>query len=498
VGESVKTYAAGRTASHDWTPDLGSVAIAGGALVLAAAVVVGRGVQPAAALLIVLSAVIAWHRWMFSWYVLLCGVIGVVLFVPVGRYSMAIPLPFGLELYRVAVALVLLIWIASLLIDPSVRLRRTPLDAPVVLIVVASLSSVAVNFGRVAPLATAVLKALTLFLSFIIFYYFVSSVVKTVAGVIVITKFLVSGVAIVAFFAIVEQRTGFNIFDHVRSVFPFVRFEGSITSVRFGLIRAVGSADHPIALGVMFASALPPGIALAKGVSRVWWLPTFVILIGVLATASRTPILALMAATFAFAWLRPRDILPLLPLAVPMLIVIKIAAPGSVATVKNLFFPPPGESLIASQRTLAGDPTLISGRANLLPRIADGMRRPMLGQGVGTRQTGDTNPLRNAPILDNQWLGLFLDVGLVGLFAWMWLMVRSIRHLGRVARTRGSPDGLLAAAFVASIAGFAVAMFTYDSLAFVQETFVFWTIMALGATLVAVNSTTGASRESAT
>ncbi len=159
---------------------------------------------------------------------------------------------------------------------------------------------------------------------------------------------------------------------------------------------------------------------------------------------------------------------------------------------KNLFFPSSGESLIASQRTLAGDPTLISGRANLVPRIVDGMHRPLLGQGVGTRQTGDTNPLRNSPILDNQWLGLFLDVGLVGLFAWIWLIVRIIRQLGRVARTRGSPEGMLAAAFVASITGFAIAMFTYDSLAFVQETFVFWTIMALGATLVAVHPETEA------
>jgi hypothetical protein len=464
---------------------------------LAAAVVVGRGVQPAAAMLIVVSAVVAWHRWMFTWHVLLGCVIGVVLFVPVGRYSMAIPLPFGLELYRVAVGLVLLVWMASLLVDPTVRLRRTPLDAPVALIVAASLGSVAVNIGRVAPLATAVLKGLTLFLSFIIFFYFISSVVTSVASVVVVTKILVSGVAVVAFFSIVEQRTGFNVFDHVRSVFPFVRFEGSITSVRFGLIRAVGSADHPIALGVMFASALPLGVALAKAISRAWWFPTFVILIGVLATASRTPILALMAATFAFIWLRPRDILPLLPLTIPLLIVIKIAAPGSIATVKSLFFPPPGESLIASQRTLAGDPTLISGRANLVPRIIDGMHRPLLGQGVGTRQTGDTNPLRNSPILDNQWLGLFLDVGFIGLFAWVWLIVRTIRRLGRIARTRGSPDDLLAAAFVASIAGFAIAMFTYDSLAFVQETFIFWTILALGGTLIAQSEAGAPAHESA-
>ena len=145
--------------------------------------------------------------------------------------------------------------------------------------------------------------------------------------------------------------------------------------------------------------------------------------------------------------------------------------------------------MIAEQSTLAADPTLISGRANFWPRLVEGMRRPILGQGVGTRQTGEDNPLRNAPILDNQWLGLFLDVGLVGLFGWIWLIVRSVRRLGRVARTRGSPEGMLAAAFAASITGFAVAMFTYDALAFIQAAFVFWVILALSAALVRAHST---------
>ena len=423
-----------------------------------------------------------------AWPVLLCLVIAVVLFVPVARYSMAIDLPFGLELYRIAVALVLVVWVASLVVDPNVRLRRTPLDAPVALIVAASLGSVVVNYGRVAPLASEVLKSLTLFLSFIIFFYFISSVVTSVAGVVVVTEFIVSGVALVAVFAIVEQRTGFNIFDHVRSVFPFVQFHEPTRAIRYGLLRAYGSADHPIALGVLFAMTAPLGVAIAKSRSPVWWFPTSLIIIGVLASASRTPILAIVTATLAFLWLRPRDLLPLLPLAIPMLIVIKIAAPGSIATVRDSFFPNTG--FVAEQSTLAADPTLISGRANFKPRLIEGMRRPILGQGVGTRQTGEDNPLRNAPILDNQWLGIFLDVGLLGIVGWFWLIVRIVRRLGDVARARGSPENLLAAGFVASIAGFAAAMLTYDSFAFVQETVILWTFLALAATLIAVGAET--------
>jgi hypothetical protein len=479
----------GRPSSPGRTPDIGSVLIVASSLLLAATVVAGRGVVPVAAMVILLSAVVAWHRWILSWQVLLCLVIASVVFVPVKRYALAVELPFGLEFYRLTVAMILLVWVASLLVDPRVRLRRTPFDGPVALIVAASLCSVAVNFGRVAPLASAVLKNFTLFLSFILVFYFIASIVTTLSAVVAVTKFIVSGAAVVAAFAVVEQRTGFNVFDHVRTVLPFLQFNGSALYSRYGLIRAIGSADHPISLGSFLAMCLPLGFALARSGSILWSVPTVVTLMGIMATASRTPILAVAAAVIVFLWLRPRDMRPLLPLVIPLAIAIKIIAPGSIGMVKGLFFPEGGtKSLVAEQSTLAADPTLLSGRANFWPRLVDGLQRPILGQGLGTRQTGEDNPLRNAPILDNQWLGLFLDVGLVGLFAWIWLVVRSARRLGRLARTRGSPEGMLAAAFAAAIVGFAVAMVTYDSLAYVQASLVFWVLLALSAALVRAHS----------
>ena len=493
---SVQT--AGRSGSPGWTPDLRSGLIVAGAMLLAATVVVGRGVMPTAAALIALSALVVWHRWILSWQVLVCGVIASVLFVPVGRYALAIQLPFGLEFYRLTVAFVLLLWVASLLVDPAVRLRRTPLDGPVALIVAASLCSIAVNFGRVAPLASAVLKSATLFLSFVVVFFFIASVVTTVSAVVAVTKFIVSGGAVVAAFAVVEQRTGFNVFDHVRTVLPFMQFEGAAGLQRYGLIRATGSADHPIALGVLLAMCLPLGFALARSRSTLWAAPTIVTLVGMMASVSRTPITAVIAAGVVFLWLRPWDLRPLLPLVIPMAILIKLVAPGSIGMMKSLFLPSGGAtSLIAEQSTLAGDPTLLSGRANFWPRLVEGMHRPILGQGLGTRQTGDNNPLRNAPILDNQWLGTFLEFGLVGLFAWIWLIVRSVRRLSRLARTRGSPEGVLAAAFAASITGFAIAMFTYDALAFVQAAVVFWVILALSAALVRAHSASDGATQTA-
>ena len=149
-------------------------------------------------------------------------------------------------------AMVLLVWVASLLVDPRVRLRRTPFDGPVALIVAAALCSVAVNFGRVAPLASAVLKNFTLFLSFILVFYFIASIVSTVSAVVAVTKFIVSGAAVVAVFAVVEQRTAFNVFDHVRTVLPFLQFEGA-----FGAVRSVRTRSGRSGLRIIRSRSVP-------------------------------------------------------------------------------------------------------------------------------------------------------------------------------------------------------------------------------------------------
>ena len=178
---------------------------------------------------------------------------------------------------------------AALLVDPKVHLRRTPLDGPVALIVAASLGSVAVNYGRVAPLASAVLKALIVFVSFIVAVLLHLQRRDDRCRLYLVSQFIVSGVAVIAFFAIIEQRAGFNVFDHLGSVLPCPAIRRRRRApYRYGLIRATGSADHPIALGVLFAMVFPLGLALAKSRSPLWWAPTSLILIGLLVSRSRT------------------------------------------------------------------------------------------------------------------------------------------------------------------------------------------------------------------
>ena len=431
------------------------------------------------------AALAAWHQSVLRWPALVGFLISVMLFVPVGRYSIPINLPFGLELYRLAVALVLAAWAGALLVDTRVRLRRSPFQVPLILIVGATLGSVAMNMGQVVPLGSAVLKAITFFLSFVLVHYLLISVVRSRRTVEALTKYLVVGTAAVATFAIVEQRTTFNIFDHVAKVLPLLQFNGSVEADRGGLIRAVGSSGHPIELGVLLALALPLGLALAFGSGRRWWIPTTILAVGVVSSVSRTPILVFVAAGLVLVWLQPRDMKRLLPLVVPLLVVVKLAVPGSIATLKNAFFPEGG--LVQEQATVyrEADPLLAGGRlSQLRPMLDEAGRTPVLGQGFATRQTGFDNPLRNAPILDNQWLSLLLEIGAVGVVGWAALFVGSARRLGRASRRRAGPDGWLYSGLAAAIAGFGVAMFTLDSFAFIQVTFVFWILISLAGSLL--------------
>ena len=462
----------------------------GGFALIAASIVLNRGAVIVAVAVGLGLALMAMHR-SLGWPTIATLLIAVVLFIPIGRYSIPIRLPFDLEPYRVAVAVVLLCWVAALLADPRLRLRRTPFDLPIGIIVLAVLGSVAVNPGRVVPLQASVLKALTFFASFVLVYYLLVSITRSKARIETMTKVLVTGTAGVALSAIIEERIGFNVFDHVGDVVPLLQFTGAIEITRYGLHRAVGSSSHPIELGVLLAMMLPLGLALTFSVGRRWAIPTGVLAVGVMASVSRTPIVVLVAAGVILFWLRPTDIKKLAPLIVPAIIVVQVALPGSLSTVKNLFFPQGGLIAEGEQLSAEADPMLAGGRIRQIrPSLEEASGRPLFGQGFGTRQTGFFNPLRNAPILDNEWLTMLLEAGAVFVLGWAMLFVGAARRLGRLSRRRAGPEGWLAAGFAASIVGFAVGMFTFDALEFTQVTFMIWILFSLAASLLMLEADT--------
>ena len=430
--------------------------------------------------LIVASLVaLAFHRVLLAWQTMLFAIILVLVLIPIRRYTIGGGLPVSIEPYRILILGVMVAWIPSMAVQPATRFRRTGFEAPVLAIAAVMLISMLANVPRVtAPGVTGeVVKTISFFLSFFLVMWFVSSVIVRRALLYRTVKVLVGAGTFAALATIYESRTGYNVFNHI----PVLQMDEDpgMLFVRGAGLRAYGSGQHPIATGAAFVMLIPLAIFLYRLTGSRWWVGAAVaLLLGALVTQSRTAVVMALVELIMFALLRPRETRRILPLLLPLFVVIHIVSPGVIGSLKNSFAPSGG--LVAYEEGGAG--TEGSGRlADLGPGLKEWQRTPVFGQGFGTRITGATNPKANAPILDDQWLGVLLEVGLAGFCAFMWLFVRSIRKLNRFARRDRTPHGWLLAGISAAITAYAVGMTTFDAFGFIQVTFLVFILLGLGA-----------------
>jgi polysaccharide biosynthesis protein PslJ len=394
------------------------------------------------------------------------------------RYTLPGGLPFELDPYRVLVAFVLFGWTASLLADPTVRLRRSGLEAPLILILASSVASIVANPDRAASAGAEVAKGLTFLLSYFVVFFLIVSVTNRQRQVDFLLKVVVGGGAILAGCAILESRTHYNLFDHLSAVIPVLQFQPESTDSVIDMrgFRAFGSAQHPIALSAALVLLLPISIYLVqRDGRRRWWMASGLLLTGALATMSRTSIIMLLVAGLTFVWLRPRQMKRLWPAVFPALALVHFALPGTLGTIKQSFFPAGG--LLAQQAANPG----YSGQgrvADLGPALAQWAQHPLFGSGYETRGMG--LPGIDGQILDDQWLGTLLETGLLGFVAWLWLLVWCVRRFARAARADRSTHGWLMTALTASVASFAVGMIFFDAFAFIQVTLLLFVLIALG------------------
>jgi hypothetical protein len=413
-----------------------------------------------------------------------------MMLIPARRYELGGGLPIQLDPYRLIVAVLALGWLSSLLIDPAVRWRRSGLERPLGLYLLAVLASLALNPGRVAAASSTVTKLLIFWATFLIVVYVFPSVLPRLKDIEFICKIAVTSGAVVGALAIVESRTHYNVFDHLSTVFPFLRFGGppigliDATAVsRGGAVRAYASAQHPIALGAALTMLLPLAVYLAvRTRQRRWWLCGLCLLLGQFASVSRTGFLMLAVCIVTFFCLRPREVRRYWPVLIPMVVVIHFAVPGTLGSLADAFFPKGG--LIAQQ----SNANVGSGRiATLSPTLHRELYpQPVFGEGFATRISGENGPgvQTNAPILDDQWLGVLVETGIVGAFAFAWMIVVCVRRLSQRARRDEGPVAWLSIALTASISSFGVSMFVFDAFSFIQVTFLFYLLLGLAAALI--------------
>jgi polysaccharide biosynthesis protein PslJ len=465
-----------------------AVAVLGSVALLAVTVVAGSGAMKiAAGLVIAVAALGLTYKRLFTWPSMLTAVVLCMFIIPMDRYNIVGHLPIQMEPYRVLVLMIMLAWFSTMLIDSRVRMSKTGFEGPVTLICIATLGSLVVNPGRVAFAQSTVIKGLWFFLTFIFVLYFMTSIIKTRAHLDRVLKLIVGLGAFIAIEAVIERRMQFNLFDHLHGIIPGIVYTPIGEQVRNGEIRATASSGNPIELAAVLAILLPLAIYVAASSGKKRWMyAAFAIAVGDFSSGSRTGMVGLIVIIVSYLVMRRREVMSKVgPAILPGLVVLHFAVPGAIGSIKNAFFPQGGLIAQQSAQVKGIDPRLSHNRLNVWgPGLTEySEHNPLFGEGYSTRVTGHLSkrPI-NAAILDNQWLKSLLETGMLGVAAWMWWFFVAVKRLGRLAKIqRGTPEGWLPVGLAASIAAYAVTMFTYDAFSFIQGAWVNFTILAIAA-----------------
>ena len=362
----------------------------------------------------------------------LVAFVAIVWFIPIRVYTLPAPGPVKLEPYRLMVILLAAALVLGA-IAGSRRIRACGLEGALLTLSASAVISLGVNYSSFTErlLGTEATKAATYLLTFPIVFVLVASGVRSRADVERCVKAIVVGGAVVAFCAIVETRTQYNVFNHLRTVFPFLQDTGErATEVRNGALRAEASAQHPIALGVALSLCLPLSLALMLRVretaaARPLRGCALIFVIGMVATISRTAFLALAVMLLVGLMTERRALTRLWPLTIVLLIAAHTCsrAASAASTTRSS----PRAASRPSSRCAPAASARPPGRHPARPETGAVPRFFGTGDRCRRRPTcgnpDDDDRRRPEPIIfDDQYLTSLVGHGVFGLGAVLWLV----------------------------------------------------------------------------
>jgi len=299
--------------------------------------------------------------------------------------------------------------------------------------------------------------------------------VPTLARLETLLRRLVAAGGVVATLGIVQFLTGLALID--RLSIPGLSANNALTSVynRNGFVRAAGTSTHPIEFGVLLAMVLPIALHFAlapSSRSRVRrWFPVAAIAVAVPVTVSRSAFIGVLVvlAILLPSWPRRRRRRAYAAIAV-LLAAVYVGVPGLLGTMIRLF------------TGISGDNSARSRTDSYSLAWQFITHNPFFGRGISTF-------LPKYRILDNQYLGLTIETGFVGLGAFLLVLATGVTLAVKIRRTALDPGvRSLALALMATVVAAGVSYATFDAFGFTQVAsltfFVLGSIAALHRRLV--------------
>jgi hypothetical protein len=374
------------------------------------------------------------------------GFLAMVWLIPFDSVTLPVSLPLGSKLDRPLLIGLAALWVLSLLGARTVsRLRLSPVHwAYLALLLIAMLSLVFndATIVRLGELDLAIRKLALLF-SYALLFVIVASSIKP-SEVRNLTTLMLGLASITAIAALVEYRTGYNVFFDLMSKALPVSMPSELGAFdSIGRKSVIGPTIHPLAVAMMMSLALPFAVMAflesEERRMRVRYAAVIALMLAAaVATQRKTSFVAPSFGLLVLFAYRPRAVVKLIPVGLLLIVVVHAAAPGALGGVgdqlkpSNLFG-------VATTKDRQGDYTAIT---------PDVIQHPFIGRGY---ESYDQKKYR---ILDNQYLSTVIGIGLLGVITYLSVFGAMFLLAHRTARAgdpRRAPPAIAAGAAIVSL-----------------------------------------------
>lgn len=414
---------------------------------------------------------------------LLAGFLAMIFVIPFDSIIFKVHLPANATFDRVFLIVIVAVYLCTRAsqLRASRRRRLTPVDVAILTFGGIALLSIVLHIDRIYQenQVSFVEKGFSQLLAYGIFFFVVVATIRA-EELPAFSRLILALTSLTAIGTIIEAHTGYNVFYTWSTVLlKPIAAVGKAPTVLHPTKIVVGPTHQGLALASMLTIGLPFAVLPVLDARRPGERLRYLFLVGLilaadLSTYRKTAIIAPVAAFIVLAAYK-RQILRALPIAIILLIpVIHVFSPGALGSVTSVL---PSSS--TSSNTDGGRQGYTDGRSQDYPAIEpDVLSNIIIGRGYSTMDTLDKRSYR---VLDNEYLDVLFEVGVVGLLAYLAVVFAAVMTAHGVIK-RGGARASPALAAAAGCAAFGILSATYDAAGFPQAMYSF----LLSAGLVAV------------
>jgi len=409
----------------------------------------------------------------------LAAFLALLFFVPVDSTQLKVHLPVGSQLDRFAVVVLVLVWICFGGDQRAfLRTRRSKLCVGAACVFLAlAVASLLLDFGRINNIGDLTLaeKRFALLGSFLVVAWFALTALRfeDVRG---FSSYLIGLGTVMAAAMLYERHSGYNIFYELTPAIlkPIATVAPSPTDIHpefgsDGRVAVVGPTLHGLAATTMLVVVMPFALVRIFDATsrRTWWLNAIafgLMVAGAAATDRKTALVVPVAVLIYIAIYRPRKVLRLAPVGLVVLLgLVHFASPGALGVILN-----PGGALNNNSSAHRA-----SDYSNVTPDV---LARPVLGRGYGTINVEHPSQFR---INDNEYIDEIWEVGVVGLLAYMAVILAPVLIARPAIRGRDPTTSSLALAASAGCVAYFVVNALFDAMSYPQAPYMFFIAAAL-------------------